>query len=118
MNIETSPDSRSDVSVVKRGRGRPTKYATLGEKQEKKKEQCRAWYAEHKEENNEYHRIKYREDPEKSKQRTTHRQRITGDAIRLLRELWEANQLQVTNDRFKTMIEDLVVHNKSIYTHV
>ena len=114
MNNNSSPDTISEV-LPKRGRGRPVKYNTPEEKKEKRKEYCRAWYAEHKDENNEYHRIKYHENPEKFIQNTGHRQGVGRDAFRLLSDLWKSNLIHIEDEKYRNMIEDLIVHEKRIY---
>jgi hypothetical protein len=113
MNNDSSIETVSEV-LPKRGRGRPVKYS-LEEKQEKKREYCKTWYVEHKERHNENNRAKYHENPEKFIQETCKRQGVGRDAFRLLSDLWKSNLIHIEDEKYRNMIEDLIVHEKRIY---
>ena len=114
MNTETSP-VLSTETPVKRGRGRPAKYAKE-EREQKYKETAKIWRQEHKEECKEYYRDHYSENHEKVYQHTKEYNDRARFALRVLSELWENkdNSIEFKNEKYKHVIQNLVEHKKII----
>ena len=100
---------------VKKPRGRPAKYSPE-ERQEKYKEASRLWKQEHKEQCNEHHKVYYRENSEFCLKQSYEYQARARNALRLLSEMLDNDFIQIKDEKYKLMANDLIKNKKIIYT--
>ena len=117
MNTETSPVLSSDsviLSPVKRGRGRPAKYAKE-EREQKYKESTKKWLSEHKEYYKDTRKQYYdtnTDDIQKNKKEYYER---SAYALRLLNDIWNHPDLiEFKSEDIKYKIQNLIEHKKII----
>jgi hypothetical protein len=111
-SIEHSPNI-SQEAPVKRGRGRPAKYAPE-ERKERYKELSKTWHKEHKEEYKEYQHNYYTENSETILKQSNEYHIRARNALRLLTEMIEED-INIPSEKYKTLICDLVKNKKIIY---
>jgi hypothetical protein len=110
-------DSITETNVetpVKRPRGRPAKYAPE-ERKDKYKEASKLWRQEHKQEYKEHRKAYYDQHSDELMKLNYDYQARARNALRLLSELLEQDQLQVRDEKYREMINDLVKNKKIIY---
>ena len=112
-SIEHSPEI-SQEAPVKRGRGRPAKYAPE-ERKERYKEAVKQWREEHKEECLEHHRSYYKKNSEVLMKNSYDHQIRARNALRILSEMIDNNTIEIKDERYKTMVNDLIKNKKKIY---
>ena len=110
----TNEVSPSIVTAPKRRPGRPAKYAKE-ERQEKYREASKQWRQEHSQEYKEHRKAYYEQHSEELLKLNYEYQARARNALRLLTELLEQDQLEVKDEKYKTMINDLIKNKKTIY---
>jgi hypothetical protein len=107
--------NENSISVKKpRGRGRPAKY-TKEEREQKYKDASKQWRQEHSQEYKEHRKAYYEQHSEELMKLNYDYQARARNALRLLSELLEQDQLQVKDEKYKAMINDLIKNKKIIY---
>ena len=104
---DTTSESSPETTPAKKPRGRPAKYAPE-ERQEKYKELCKNWRSD----NSDY----YATHSEIIKSQNMFNQTRARNALRLLSELMENDQIEVKDEKYKCLLNDLIKNKKIIYT--
>jgi hypothetical protein len=117
IDNDTVPIVRAKLdssSEVKRGRGRPAKYSPE-EREQKYKELTKQWRDVHIEECKEKRKTYYNEHSDSLVKQTTGYQMRARNALRLLSELLETNEIEFKSEKYKDLANQLVKEKKIIY---
>ena len=106
-------DPSSALSVPKRGRGRPAKYSPE-EREQKYKEITKQWKQDHKEECLKHSQDYYKEHSEQVYKSTLDYQCRARHALKLLSEMFDNNQIEIKDERYKLSVLELIKNKKVI----
>ena len=113
MENEQTHTQTVQETITKKPRGRPAKYAKE-EREQKYKELTKQWRQEHKDECNKHSQNYYREHSDQVYKSTLEYQYRARHALKLLSEMFDNNQIEIKDERYKLSVLELIKNKKVI----